>query len=152
MNCFIYCSDSESGTVISEIIKSKNKLYVAMDKLKNSCTRNGGVPAGIQTGSNLGITESKGNEFEAVTMNNNMPRTALPEPCTGNSTNISATHMPLHEFTPPKAETSSAFEAITTPVIFVPSTSEQLVVGSTSGKKRKRKNNKANKKVGVDAQ
>lgn len=145
--------DSESGTVIAEIIKSKSKLYVALDKLKNSCnTQNSGVPVGIQAGSNLVITESKGNEFEVVAVNNSMPRTALPEPCTGNSTNISATHTPLHEFRPPKAETSSAFEAITTPIIFVPPTSEQLVVGSTSGKKRKRKNNKANKKVGVDAQ
>lgn len=145
--------DSESvPTVISETIKSKSKLYASLDKVKDSCnTQNDIMPVGIQTGNTLGIAVSKGNGFEVAVVDNNMPRTAIAEPFSGDSTTISAAHRSLHEFSPRKQEASLPSEAISTPIIFVPPTSDQLV-GSTSGKKRKRKNKKDKQKVGVDAQ
>lgn len=141
-------SESESRAAISEIIKSKNKLYVTLNKVKNlSDNQKEGAPMGTQTGSCLGLTASKGDELEVAVVNNNLPRTALPEPCTGNSVTISAPNVSLHEFRPSKVVTSTTSQAITTPIEFVLPTAGQLVGDSTSGRKRKRKN----KKTGVNA-
>ncbi|KAL8117905.1 uncharacterized protein LOC141723376 [Apium graveolens] len=97
--------DSDARGVISKIIKSKKKL----------------------------ICPAKGKGIGPVIVNENIVKTETQEPCTGNSSSVSA-------------EPVSLFEASAKPNL------EQLIVGSTSSKKRKRKNKKAENRVGIDAQ
>lgn len=118
---FHTCSDSDARGVISKIIKSKKKMICPAK----------GKPAGIQTISNVSTSASQGNG--PVNVNENIVKTETQEPCTGNSSSVSA-------------EPVSLFEASATPNL------EQLIVGSTSSKKRKRKAKKAENRVGIDAQ
>lgn len=90
-----------------------------------------GQPAGIQTISNVSTSASQGSG--PVIVNANIVKTETQEPCTGNSSSV-------------LAEPVSVFEASAVPNL------EQLIVGSTSSKKRKRKAKKAEKRVGIDAQ
>lgn len=136
------CADSDAHTVISKIINSKKMLSAAKKKVK--------VPVGMQTESTVGISASKQNELSVVMVDDNMPRTAIPEPCTGNSSNVAAKFVPLHQFSLPKKE-ALPDKGIATPIIFVPPECEQLVA-STSAKKRKRMPKKAKNEVGIDVQ
>uniref|UniRef100_A0A5B7AKU4 Putative double-stranded RNA-binding protein 4 isoform X3 n=2 Tax=Davidia involucrata TaxID=16924 RepID=A0A5B7AKU4_DAVIN len=144
--------DSSSGNVISEIIKSKFRLYAALHKVKDSHnTHNGIMPVVVNTGSSFGTPLSKRKDVEVTGGTDNMPISAISATCSGQLTNILVTQPPLHEFKKPKLEPSS--ESIT-PIVFVPPVLQQpLVVGSTDGRKKNRKNKKkAKKKVQVDAQ
>lgn len=93
--------------------------------------QNVGNPAGIQTISNVVCSAIK--ENEPVVVNDNMVKTATQEPCIENSSSA-------------LAEPVSLVEASATLNL------EQLLGGSTSSKKRKRKNKKADKNVESDAQ
>ncbi|XP_017215712.1 uncharacterized protein LOC108193506 isoform X3 [Daucus carota subsp. sativus] len=131
--------DSDAHNVISKIIKSKEKMLCpAKGKVQNSCnTQNVGMPAGIHTGYNIRTSSSKGNELEVVP-NDNMLKGASQEPCTGNSSSVTA-------------KSVSLVEASATTTLIVPSNVEPLIVGSTSSKKRKRKAKKAKHEVGINA-
>lgn len=125
--------DSDARGVISKIIKSKKKMLCpAKGKVNNPCNaQDVGKLVGIQTISNVSTSASKGNG--PVVVNENIVKTDTQEPCTGNSSSVSA-------------EPVSLVEASATPNL------EQLFVGSTSSKKRKRKTKKAENRVGTDAQ
>lgn len=128
---FHTCPDSDAQDVISKIIKSNEKMiYPALGKVHNPCNvQTVGIPAGIQTGYNVGSSSSKGNELEVV-VNDNMLKTATQEPCTGNSSSVTAKPV-------------SIFEAGGSATLFVPPNSVKLVTGLTSSKKRKRKTKNA---------
>ncbi|CAK9150628.1 unnamed protein product [Ilex paraguariensis] len=138
--------DSDSRTVMSEIINSKHKLYAALNKVKETHNvHNGITPDGMNTGNGLGIPLSKRKEVEATGGTNNMPITAVSEPCLGQNTIIPAAHPPFHQFKRPKLESSS--EATPTPIQFVPPVLEQPLLGdSTTDRKRNRRNKKKAKK------
>ncbi|GFY81106.1 hypothetical protein Acr_01g0009150 [Actinidia rufa] len=141
-----YCN-SESGTVIFEIIKSKFRLYAALHKVKD-LNNNGYMPSAVNTG--FGFSLSKGKEVEVSEDANGLPNSILPMACSIQLTNIPSMHQPFHEFKKPKWEPSS--EAFT-PIVFVPPALEQpLGVGPRSAKKRNRKKKKLTKKGQIDAQ
>ncbi|KAK9272942.1 hypothetical protein L1049_003321 [Liquidambar formosana] len=149
--------NSGSGTLLSEIIKSKLKLFAALHKAKGSpYIHNSVVPVGVDMGNiqNTGntpiILPSAGKEVEIAVGTDNVPTTAFPE--AGQLTNLLVTPPAFHEFKTPKSEPSA--EAIPPPIVFVPSVFEQpLGVESSSGKKRNRKNKKkSNKKSRIDPQ
>uniref|UniRef100_A0A5B7AI71 Putative double-stranded RNA-binding protein 4 isoform X3 n=1 Tax=Davidia involucrata TaxID=16924 RepID=A0A5B7AI71_DAVIN len=145
--------DSSSATVIFEIIKSKFRLYAALHKVKDSHnTHNGISPVVVNSGNTFGVPLTKEKEGEVTGVTYNKPIAAISETCSGQLTNIPVTQLPHHEFKKPKQEPSST--SIICPIEFVPSVLEQPpVVGSTSGRKRNRKNKKAaEKKMRVDAQ
>ncbi|PSS35986.1 Double-stranded RNA-binding protein [Actinidia chinensis var. chinensis] len=139
--------NSESGTVIFEIIKSKFRLYAALHKVKD-LNNNGYMPSAVNTG--FGCSLSKGKEVEVSEDANGLPNSILPLTCSIKLTNIPAMHQPFHEFKKPKWEPSP--EAFT-PIVFVPPALEQpLGVGPRSAKKRNRKKKKSTKKGQIDAQ
>ncbi|KAA8530647.1 hypothetical protein F0562_005419 [Nyssa sinensis] len=146
----ILAGDSSSGTLISEIIKSKFRLYAALNKVKDSHnTHNGIMPVVVNTGNSSGMPLTEGKEVEVAGGTDNMPIAAILETCSGQITSIPVTQLPHHEFKKPKQEASASFIP---PIVFVPSVLEQSPLGSTSGRKRNRKNKKAaKKKVRVDA-
>ncbi|KAF2295395.1 hypothetical protein GH714_032748 [Hevea brasiliensis] len=125
--------NSGTGTIISEIVKSKVKLYAALNKLKNSQHAQGDtVPV-----------SSEEKEAEVVTVSNNAASVT--------SQAASGMIRPHHGFIMPKPE--PAREPIELPITFVHPVSEQaLDSGSTSGKKRKKNKKKANKKVRTESQ
>ncbi|KAK1351636.1 DRBM domain-containing protein [Heracleum sosnowskyi] len=119
--------DSDARAVISKIIKAKKKMICP--KVNNPCNaQNVSKLVGIQTISNV-ASKGKG----PVVVNENIVKTETREPCTGNSSSVSA-------------EPVSLVEASATPNL------EQLILGSTSSKKRKRKTKKAENSAGIDAQ
>ncbi|KAL1833281.1 hypothetical protein ACET3Z_002932 [Daucus carota] len=127
--------------VILSILDSDahNMLCPAKGKVQNSCNaQTVGMPAGIHTGYNIRTSSSKGNGLEVVP-NDNMLKGASQEPCTGNSSIVTANSVSL-------------VEASATTTLIVPSIVEPLIVGSTSSKKRKRKAKKAKHEVGINAQ
>ncbi|XP_057970642.1 double-stranded RNA-binding protein 5-like [Malania oleifera] len=142
-----------SGTLLSEIIKSKMKLYVALHRVKDARQmQNTSVPGEGHIGITPGISSDKGKEIEVVGGSENLPVTAIAGSSPGELANIPVTHQPAHEFKKPKAEPMPG--TITTPIMFVPPVFEQSpVICSTSGKKRNRKNKKkADKKRRIGSQ
>ncbi|GMP27493.1 hypothetical protein CsSME_00003458 [Camellia sinensis var. sinensis] len=154
--CEKYKGTSDSRTVITEIIKSKVKLYAALHKVDST-----------QTGTSLAIPVNKGKDIEVSGYISNTPNTAIPYPWSGQLNIIPATHQPyipathqpyvptahqpFHEFKKPKFEPSSEAITITPPIVFVPpALGQPLAVGSSSTRKRRKK--KAKKKSRVDAQ
>ncbi|CAL5366507.1 unnamed protein product [Camellia sinensis] len=157
---------SDSRTVITEIIKSKVKLYAALHKVDS--TQSGVNPVAVSTaGTSLAIPVNKGKDIEVSGYISNTPNTAIPYPWSGQLNIIPATHQPyipathqpyvptahqpFHEFKKPKFEPSSEAITITPPIVFVPpALGQPLAVGSSSTRKRRKK--KAKKKSRVDAQ
>lgn len=127
---------SELGTIISEIVKSKGKLYAALHKLKDSNHTQGGIVPIL----------SEGKEDGAVTVSNNV-KSVIPQA-------VSVMHPPHHEFVIPKLEPVPVptCEPNELPVAFVrPVIGQSLDAGSSSGKKRKKNKKKANKKVRTES-
>ncbi|KAI3451827.1 hypothetical protein Pfo_008492 [Paulownia fortunei] len=153
--------DTESGTTMSEIVKSKFKFYDALKKVKDSSSVQGGtVPAGVnlleESGAPLLFNKRKEVEVSGGTVTDPFPvipqssfapfpaiQMALSESISDQPTQ--ATYQSLHEFKKAKLQTSSA--AVAPPNVFLPPTSEHPLMCSTLGKKRNRKNKKAKKKV-----
>ncbi|KAA8547737.1 hypothetical protein F0562_004166 [Nyssa sinensis] len=76
--------DSSSGTVISEIIKSKFRLYAALHKVKDSHNAHNGImPIVVDTGNSFGMPLSKRKDIEVVGGIDIMPITAIPATCSG---------------------------------------------------------------------
>lgn len=141
--------NSGSGTLLSEIIKSKVKLYAALHRVKDpSYIHTGILPVGLTSG----IPPCKGKEVEVAPGTDQLLPTAVSVPLSGQLVHVPVTHPPVHELEKPKPNVSS--EVIAPPISFVPSVFEQpLVVSPTTGRKRNRKNKKkANKKLRTDAQ
>lgn len=141
--------NSGSGTLLSEIIKSKVKLYAALHRVKDpSYIHTGILPVGLTAG----IPPCKGKEVEVAPGTDQLLPTAVSVPLSGQLVHVPVTHPPVHELEKPKPNVSS--EVIAPPISFVPSVFEQpLVVSPTTGRKRNRKNKKkANKKLRTDAQ
>ncbi|XP_058186093.1 double-stranded RNA-binding protein 4-like [Rhododendron vialii] len=143
--------NSDSGTTMSEIIKCKFKLYAPSSEVTDSNNAHNDfmpvsvMPAAVNSGDSLGFPLSKGKELEGTGCTNSMPTTASPKTLSGKLRNVPATFESFHEFKKPKFVPSS--EAITPPIVFVPPVLEQsLGVGSSSAKKRNRKNKKAKRK------
>ncbi|KAI8534576.1 hypothetical protein RHMOL_Rhmol10G0101300 [Rhododendron molle] len=158
--------NSDSGTTMSEIIKCKFKLYAPSSEVRDSNNAHNDfmpvsvmpvsvmpvsvvpvsvMPAAVNSGDSLGFPLSKGKELEGIGCTNSMPTTTIPKTCSGQPRNVPATFQSFHEFKKPKFVPSS--EAITPPIVFVPPVLEQsLGVGSSSAKKRNRKNKKAKRK------
>ncbi|XVE72196.1 hypothetical protein DITRI_Ditri11bG0019600 [Diplodiscus trichospermus] len=129
--------DPKYATFLSEIIKSKSKLFVALNKAKDSSiVHHGTTPAGANTL----IHNNK--EVETAAVTNSMPTSASLQPSSG------AEH-PRHEFKIPTSEQVS--QCIDLPIAFVPPVIVHASgVGENSSRKRRRKNKKA--KVDTDSQ
>ncbi|KAL7190779.1 hypothetical protein ACSBR2_022957 [Camellia fascicularis] len=142
--------NSDPGTVIFEIIKSKFRLYAALHKVKDlHNTLDGITPVAANT---LSSPLCKGKEVEVTGGTRDVPSTAISETCSGQLTNIQAIQQSFHEFKELKSEPSNG--AINPPIVSVPPVLEQpLDLGSSSARKRRRKNKKkAKKNVQLDAQ
>ncbi|XP_031259778.1 double-stranded RNA-binding protein 1-like isoform X2 [Pistacia vera] len=132
--------NSGSATSLSELIKSKGKLYAAMRKIKEA--NDGPQDMGVNTRQNSEI--SVNNVVEAATTGN-LPMIATPTAAS------SGMHLPHHHFRIPKPEQS--FETVNFPIQFVPpALGQPLGVSSSSSNKRRKNKKKANKKLCTDAQ
>ncbi|XP_075675438.1 double-stranded RNA-binding protein 4-like [Castanea sativa] len=121
--------NSGSGTIFTEIIKSKEKLYAALHKVKSAshATINA-IPQSVE----VQVASPGASSGTHPLQEQKIPK---PEP----STQLIS------------AQTSS--QAVSLPIEFVPAVlSEPSGVGSSSSKKRRKNKNKANKKVWSDAQ
>ncbi|XWS30809.1 hypothetical protein CRYUN_Cryun23aG0021800 [Craigia yunnanensis] len=129
--------DSKHGTFLLEIIKSKARFYVALNKVKNSSILHlGTTPAGANTL----ILNNK--EVETAAVSNSVQTSASLQPSAG------AEH-PHHEFKIPKSE--QVPECVDLPITFMPPVVEQASgVGENSSRKRCRKKKRA--KLDTDTQ
>ncbi|KAI8020360.1 Double-stranded RNA-binding protein 4 [Camellia lanceoleosa] len=115
--------NSDPGTVIFEIIKSKFRLYAALHKVKDlHNTLNGITPVAANT---LSSPLGKGKEVEVTGGTRDVPSTAISETCSGQLTNIQAIQQSFHEFKELKSEPSH--EAINPPIVSVPPVLEQAL-------------------------
>ncbi|KAK6152841.1 hypothetical protein DH2020_012480 [Rehmannia glutinosa] len=149
-------ADSESDTshtTMSEIVKSKFKLYDALKTVKDSSGVQGStVPAGVNQSEDFKGSYSVKRDNVPGAMNPlgeiRAIQEVLPECTIEQHSRSLVRHQSLHQFKKPESQTSSA--AIAPPIAcaieFVPPASEQAQICPTSGKKRKRKN-KAKKEV-----
>ncbi|XVF16406.1 hypothetical protein REPUB_Repub10bG0028400 [Reevesia pubescens] len=121
--------DPTHGTFLSEIIKSKAKLYVALNKVKDSSIFH---PGSTPLGANTLIHNNKEVEITAVT--NSVPTSTIVQP-------TSEAERPNHEFKIPKSEQGA--ECIALPIAFVPPViGEASDVGENSSRKRQREEEK----------
>ncbi|XP_022879831.1 uncharacterized protein LOC111397241 [Olea europaea var. sylvestris] len=128
---------------MSEIVRSKFRLFDALKNLKNSSKvhdNDGSMPIGENPGEDLvSLNKRKEVEVNGDTGNNTF---ALLNPTLEQPSIVQGAHLPLHEFKKPRP--GPLLEATGPQIVFVPS--------STSGKKKSRKNKKAKKKNLVDSQ
>ncbi|GAB4832408.1 hypothetical protein Ancab_006424 [Ancistrocladus abbreviatus] len=139
--------NSSSGTSLFEIIKSKAKLYSAVNKLRDSHSATITVPMEANSGNGNGTSASKEKEYDDANGAGHMLQTAVSEAFCEQVLNHPIMHHSLHEYVKLKAE--SASEASALPITFVPAVENQPPPADLlSGKKRSRKSKKkANKKV-----
>ncbi|XP_021296460.1 double-stranded RNA-binding protein 4-like isoform X2 [Herrania umbratica] len=122
--------DSRYGTFLSEIIKSKAKLYVALNKVKDSSISHIGTTL---AGANTSI--HKNEEVETALVTNSVSTTAILPSSSG-------AKRPHHVFKIEKLEEGS--EHIDLPIVFVPTAvAQSSAVGESSSRKRRRKKKKA---------
>ncbi|XP_011097127.1 double-stranded RNA-binding protein 4 isoform X1 [Sesamum indicum] len=156
--------DSESSTTMSEIVKSKFKLYDALKTVMDSSSvQVGNVPARVNPLEDSAAISlvNKRKEIDVAEGSSTDPcatisksssiapfpaiQLTLPESTPEELSNTQAAPQFLHEFKKPKSQTS--LPVVDPPIVFVPPASEPAVISSTSGKKRNRKNKKTKKKV-----
>lgn len=128
-----------------EIIKSKRKLYAALDKVQDT----GDLTAGfmpMDLGRPLPVDKRK--EIETIEGAWEKANRGLLAYNLGQPSDVLAPDQ-LHVFKRPKSGSSSMEMA--PPIVFVPPVLEPSLLCSTSGKKR-RKKKKAKKNVQVDPQ
>ncbi|KAL2504304.1 Double-stranded RNA-binding protein 1 [Abeliophyllum distichum] len=140
---------SESGTTMSEIVRSKFRLFDEFKSRKDSSmVDDGSMPIGVNPGEKLvSLNKRKEVEVNGDTVNDTF---ASLDPTLENPSVVQGAHLPLHEFKKPRPE--PLLEATAPPIVFVPPALELSLLSSTSGKKKKRKNKKAKKKMLVDSQ
>ncbi|GAB4827975.1 hypothetical protein Ancab_034860 [Ancistrocladus abbreviatus] len=139
--------NSSYGTLLFEIIKTKSKVYSAINELKGSHSATIVVPNEETSGSGSGTSRSQEKECEDANRAGNMLATAFSEASCGQVSGHPTVHQSLNEFV--KLNPVSAPEAIAPPNKFLPVVENQpLPVDLVSGKKRSCKSKKkANKKV-----
>ncbi|OIS99277.1 PREDICTED: double-stranded RNA-binding protein 8-like [Nicotiana attenuata] len=139
--------ETDSGTMMLEIIKSKRKLYVALDKVQDT----GDVNAGFMpTELNRPVHVNKRKEVEVIEDAGEKTYSGLLAYSLGQPSDIQALNQ-LHVFKRPKLASSSV--EVAPPMVFVPPVVDPSLLCSTSGKRRNRRNKKnANKDVQVDPQ
>ncbi|XP_044468195.1 double-stranded RNA-binding protein 1-like isoform X2 [Mangifera indica] len=130
---------SGSATSLSELIKSKGKLYDAMRKIKDA--NYGTQDMAVNTSQNSEILVSKVGKAPTAS---NVPLIATPK------TASSGAQVPRHQFNISKPVPS--FETVNFPIQFVsPVSGQPLGVSSSSSNKRRKNKKKANKKLCTDA-
>lgn len=130
---------SGSATSLSELIKSKGKLYDAMHKIKDA--NYGTQDMAVNTSQNSEILVSKVGKAPTAS---NVPLIATPK------TASSGAQVPQHQFNISKPVPS--FETVNFPIQFVsPVSGQPLGVSSSSSNKRRKNKKKANKKLCTDA-
>ncbi|KAF8390012.1 hypothetical protein HHK36_024533 [Tetracentron sinense] len=98
-------SNSLSGTLLSQIIKSKIKLYAALHKVKDSgFAHDSNVLMGANPGNSSGNSSSKRKEMEVTLGTDKLLITACSDSPLGPLTNVPVIHPSLHEFKEPKKE------------------------------------------------
>lgn len=134
-------NSGSGGTLLSEIIKSKSKLYVC--NINGSCHVDDGIVAVTENQGNSSVTcLDKGKEIEAAVETDLMTIKRRSE----RPTDIAVAQTPLHLFKKPRDE--MVLQSIPPPILFVPSASEQHCdFGSSSSemKQSRRKKKKKNK-------
>ncbi|CAK7339051.1 unnamed protein product [Dovyalis caffra] len=139
--------DSGSSKILYEIIKSKSKLYAALDRVKDpSHSQPNIVPMGVKVESCSETTVRQEQEVRTAIVRDAASVSA-------SSPAASGVHPPHHELK--RSRTDSASEPIPVPIAFVHPVSEQpldIDVGSSSAKKRRKNKKKASKNVNTDAQ
>ncbi|KAK4346742.1 hypothetical protein RND71_033081 [Anisodus tanguticus] len=143
--------ETDSGSVMLEVIKSKRKLYAALDKVQDTGDFNAGF---MQTELGRPVhVDYKRKEFEGAGEKTN---TGLAAYSLGQPSDVQAPNQ-LHVFKRPNSGSSSV--EVAPPIVFVPpaldpsllcSTFGPSLLCSTSAKKRRKK--KAKKNVQVDPQ
>lgn len=137
--------ETGAGTVMLEIIKSKRKLYAALDKVQATGDYNAGFmpmelgrPVHVDKRKEVEITEGAGEKTY----------TGLLAYSLGQPSDVQASNQ-LHAFKRPKSGSSSV--EVAPPIVFVPPVLDPSLLCSTSGKKRRNKK-KAKKNVQVNPQ
>ncbi|KAF8378626.1 hypothetical protein HHK36_029975 [Tetracentron sinense] len=98
-------SNSLSGTLLSEIIKSKVKLYGAVHNVKDfGFAHDSNVLFGVNPGNSSGISTSRGKEVEVTLGTYKLPITACSNAPSGPLINVPITHPSLHEYKKPRLE------------------------------------------------
>lgn len=134
-------ADSESATVMSEIIKSKYKLYAALNKIKDiNSIYNTSIPVVKMPDLNVQFYKK---EAEVTSSTLHLPATATHQSSLA-TTIIQEAHLPLHQLKKPRPETSTTI--ITPPMVSIPPGIGRPPL-SSSGKRNRRNKKKA--KMGV---
>ncbi|KAL0395884.1 UNVERIFIED_CONTAM: Double-stranded RNA-binding protein 4 [Sesamum calycinum] len=156
--------DSESSTTMSEIVKSKFKLYDALKTVMDSSSvqvvnvpsrvnplEDSAAISLVNKRKEIDVGEGSSTDpFATISKSSSVAplpaiQLMIPESTPEQFSNTQVVPQFLHEFKKPKSQTS--LPAVAPPIVFVPPASEQAVISSTSGKKRNRKNKKTKKKV-----
>lgn len=128
-----------------EIIKSKRKLYAALDKVQDTGDFNAGFMP-MEFGRPLRVDKRK--EVEIIEGAGEKANSGLLAYSLGQPSDVQAPDQ-LHVFKRPKSGSSSA--EVAPPIVFVPPVLDPSLLCSTSRKKRRNKK-KAKKNVQVDPQ
>ncbi|KAL0424059.1 UNVERIFIED_CONTAM: Double-stranded RNA-binding protein 4 [Sesamum radiatum] len=156
--------DSESSTTMSEIVKSKFKLYDALKTVMDSSSvqvvnvpsrvnplEDSAAISLVNKRKEIDVGEGSSTDpFATISKSSSVAplpaiQLMIPESTPEQFSNTQVAPQFLHEFKKPKSQTS--LPAVDPPIVFVPPASEQAVISSTSGKKRNRRNKKTKKKV-----
>ncbi|KAF3615611.1 putative U-box domain-containing protein 4-like isoform 1 [Capsicum annuum] len=137
--------ETGAGTVMFEIIKSKRKLYEALDKVQDTSDFNAGFMP-MESGRPVHVDKRK--EVETIGDHGERANNGLLAYSLGQPSDAQASAQ-LHVFKRPKQGSSSV--EVPSPIVFVPPVRDPSLVCSTSGKKR-RNRKKAKKNVQVDPQ
>ncbi|MCE0480616.1 hypothetical protein HAX54_037635 [Datura stramonium] len=135
--------DNGSGTVMFEIIKSKRKLYAALDKVQDKTDFNAGfMPMELSYPVNV----DKRKKVEIIQGAGDRISTGLFAYSLGQPSDVQAPNQ-LHDFKRPKLGSSSV--EVSPPIVFVPPVLDPSLICSTSRKKRRnKKKTKKNVQVG----
>ncbi|CAN4079892.1 unnamed protein product [Withania somnifera] len=137
--------ETGAGTVMFEIIKSKRKLYAALDKVQDTGDYNAGfmpmevgLPVHVDKRKEVEISEGAGEKTYTGLLGYNL----------GQPSDVQESNQ-LHAFKRPKSGSSSV--EVPYPIVFVPPVLDPSLLCSTSVKKRRNKK-KAKKNVQVHPQ
>ncbi|XP_049358186.1 double-stranded RNA-binding protein 4-like [Solanum verrucosum] len=138
--------ETGAGTVMFEIIKSKRKLYAALDKVQDTGDVNAGFLP-MEFGRPLHVDKRK--EVEISEGAGKKANSGLLAYSLGQPSDVQAPDQ-LHVFKRPKS--GSSIVEVAPPIVFVPPVLDPSLLCSTSGKKRRNKRKAKKKIVQVDPQ
>ncbi|KAL3526971.1 hypothetical protein ACH5RR_011627 [Cinchona calisaya] len=123
-------ADSVYATVMSLIIKSKSKLYAALNKSRDTNSVSSPTVPIVNTSKDTSVQLNKRKEAEVTGTTISLPITAISQFNLAEFAKIQAAHLPLQQFKKPKPDTSSM--EITPPFDFLPPGLGQPLLSSTS--------------------